>query len=259
MQANLELALELADIADRISLSRFRASDLQVETKPDLSPVTEADRAVEEALRTQIANARPDHGVVGEEFGSSGPAGARWIIDPIDATKNYVRGVPVWATLLALEVEGELVLGLVSAPALRRRWWAARGAGAFADGEPIAVSRISKLADAHILFSAFDGGDPPGWGESLLKLGSRCWRMRGFGDFWQHMLVAEGSAEVALEPAVSLWDMAAVQVIVEEAGGSFSDLGGARRADGGNAISSNGLLHEEVLHQVHPTPAPENK
>ncbi len=252
---DLELALELADVADRITLARFRAADLVVETKPDLTPVTEADTTVERAVRERLAEVRPDDAIVGEEYGSSGASdgGRRWIIDPIDGTKNYVRGIPVWATLLALHDDDQATVGVVSAPALGRRWWAALGAGAFAaDGlstepRPLRVSAVRALADAQLLVSGFDGWEEQGRLDQLLSLARRCWRTRGFGDFWTYMLIAEGVAEVGCEPVVSLWDLAAPQVIVEEAGGTFTDLGGVRTADGGDALATNGLLHEQAL------------
>jgi len=247
--ADLQLALELADLADAVTLERFRASDLVVETKPDLTPVSEADRAVEQLLRKRIAEERPAHAVLGEEFGvGDGPATTtRWIVDPIDGTKNYVRGIPVYATLIALERDGALSVGVASAPALGRRWWAARGAGAFADGVPLRVSRVAKLEDAQLGHSSVSSWADHGLTERFLELERRCWRGRGFGDFWTHMMVAEGACDVAAEPEVSLWDVAAVQVIVEEAGGRFTSLAGLPRADGGSAVSSNGLLHDEVL------------
>jgi histidinol-phosphatase len=247
--ADLRLALELADLADAVTLERFRASDLVVETKPDLTPVSEADRAVEQLLRKRIAEERPAHAVLGEEFGTGdGPRGStRWIVDPIDGTKNYVRGIPVYATLIALEREGALSVGVASAPALGRRWWAAKGAGAFADGAPLRVSRVATLEDAQLGHSSVSSWADHGLTERFLELERRCWRGRGFGDFWTHMMVAEGACDVAAEPEVSLWDVAAVQVIVEEAGGRFTNLAGVPRPDGGSAVSSNGLLHDEVL------------
>jgi histidinol-phosphatase len=247
--ADLQLALELADLADAVTLERFRATDLVVETKPDLTPVSEADRAVEQLLRKRIAEERPAHAVLGEEFGTGdGPAATtRWIVDPIDGTKNYVRGIPVYATLIALERDGALSVGVASAPALGRRWWAARGAGAFADGVPLRVSRVARLEDAQLGHSSVSSWADHGLTERFLELERRCWRGRGFGDFWTHMMVAEGACDVAAEPEVSLWDVAAVQVIVEEAGGRFTNLAGLPRADGGSAVSSNGLLHDEVL------------
>ncbi|HZD37722.1 MAG TPA: histidinol-phosphatase [Actinomycetes bacterium] len=245
---DLRLALELADLADAVTMERFRASDLVVETKPDLTPVSEADRAVEQLLRKRIGEERPDHAVLGEEFGGDGAgATARWIIDPIDGTKNYVRGIPVYATLIALERDGLLSVGVASAPALGRRWWAARDHGAFADGVPVRVSRVARLEDAQLGHSSVSSWTRHGLMEPFLELERRCWRGRGFGDFWTHLMVAEGAVDVAAEPEVSLWDVAAVQVIVEEAGGRFTNLAGVPRPDGGSAVSTNGLLHDEVL------------
>lgn len=250
MNADLALALELADEADAATLARFRDRGLVVETKPDLTPVSEADRAVEVALRRRLAAARPGHGVLGEELGEEGPGRAwRWVLDPIDGTKNYVRGIPVWGTLIALQHEGETVVGVVSAPALGRRWWAARAEGAFADGAPIAVSRVAALGDALLSYDEIVAFDRLGLADRFLGLTRRVWRVRGFSDFWAHVLVAEGSIDVAVhaEPGVRLWDLAPLQLIVEEAGGRFSDLSGTPSADGGSAVSSNGLLHDEVL------------
>ena len=255
-QEDLALALELVDVADAMTLARFRASDLLVETKPDLTPVTEADKAVEQTLRDRLADARPDDAIVGEEYGSSEApeSGRRWIVDPIDGTKNYVRGIPVWGTLLALQEGDEVTVGVVSAPGLQRRWWAAKGAGAFAtDGlaaapRRLAVSGVRALEDAQFCMSGFDGWDEaPDGIERLLALARACWRTRGFGDFWGYMLVAEGVAEISCEAVVSLWDLAAPQVIVEEAGGTFTDLGGVATAGGGDALATNGLLHEGAL------------
>ncbi len=252
---DLALALELADVADSITLARFRAADLVVETKPDLTPVTEADTAVERTLRDRLGAARPKDSIVGEEYGSSiaPDAGRRWIVDPIDGTKNYVRGIPVWGTLLALQEGDQITVGVVSAPALGRRWWASAGSGAFmSDGlvsepRPLRVSAVRALEDAQLCISGFDGWDVPGGIDRLLSLARSCWRTRGFGDFWSYMLVAEGVAEIACEAVVSLWDLAAPQVIVEEAGGTFTDLGGVRSAEGGDALATNGLLHEPAL------------
>ncbi len=238
MSPDLELALALADAADAISLPRFKTG-LTVETKPDLTPVTEADRAVETELRSLLADARPDDAVLGEEFGTRGDSPRRWIVDPIDGTKNYSRGVPVWATLIALEVEGVVELGVVSAPALARRWWAERGAGAFAGSERLHVSAVGRVEDAVLSF-ALDGQLPP--------LAARAWHVRGIGDFWAHMLVAEGAVDGAVDAVgVNVWDLAPVQVIVEEAGGRFTDARGESRIDSGTAVSSNGLLHGELL------------
>ena len=249
MTRDLQLALELADLADELTLSRFRALDLVVESKPDMTPVSEADHAAEEPMRRRIRSARPDHAVLGEEGGLDGPDGAscRWVLDPIDGTKNYVRGIPVYGTLIALQRDGRTEVGVVSAPALGRRWWAATGAGAFADGHAIHVSKVASIADAHLSYASLTGWDERGLGPQFGALARRFWRTRAFGDFWQHMLVAEGAIDVALEPEVSLWDLAALQVIVEEAGGRFTDLDGRAWPEGGNAVSSNGVLHDEVL------------
>jgi histidinol-phosphatase len=252
LDADLALALELADRADALTTERFRALDLTVESKPDLSPVTDADRAVEALLRDVLARRRPGDAMIGEEYGESGAGDRQWIVDPIDGTKNYVRGAPVWATLIALRVRGEVVLGVASAPALGRRWWAARGRGAYADGQPIQVSKVSDLADAHLSYSSLTGWEKLGRLEGLLDLSRRVWRTRAFGDFWSHVLVAEGVCDLAAEPEVSLWDLAALQVIVEEAGGRFTDLGGIARPDGGSAVSTNGHLHDQVLELLRP-------
>ena len=250
MTADLAFAHDLADLADSITLGRFRSADLSVETKSDLTPVTDADRATEEALRERIAALRPGDAVIGEEFGRDGApdTACRWILDPIDGTKNYLRGIPVFATLIALEREGDLVMGLVSAPTLGpRRWWASRGEGAFADGHTISVSRVSRLEDAQLLFGGLKTWDRAGRIRGLLALAGRCGRARGFGDFWMHMLVAEGAAEIAAEHEVSLWDLAAPKVILEEAGGRFTDLTGRATAEGGTALSTNGRLHRDAL------------
>jgi histidinol-phosphatase len=248
IDADLALALELADAADALTTARFRANDLQVSRKPDTSHVTEADHAAEELIREGIVAARPGDAVLGEEFGTAGTGRRRWIVDPIDGTANYVRGVPIWATLIALEEDDELRVGVVSAPALHTRWYAARGEGAFANERPIAVSKVSELADAQLCYS-----DIASWtvfrtsAQPMIDLLHTVWRARGVGDFLQHMLVAEGAADAAVEPVVNLWDLAALLVIVEEAGGRFTNLEGERTADGGSAVSSNGLLHDEVL------------
>ena len=241
MNPNLALGLQLADAADEISMRHYRRADLVIETKPDLTPVTVADRGVEERLRAMLP---AGDAVVGEEFGTTGTGDRRWIIDPVDGTKNFVRGVPVWATLIALEVKSTLTVGVVSAPALNRRWWAASGEGAFANGEPMHVSGIAALDDAQFSYSSLSG-----WADRdrLLDLADRCWRTRAFGDFWSYMLVAEGAADIAAEPEVALWDLAALQVIVEEAGGRFTDLAGNATPDGGSAVATNGLLHDDVL------------
>jgi histidinol-phosphatase len=239
--ADLELALKLADTADAIASAHFR-SGLSIETKPDLTPVTEADRAVETALRGILASERPDDAVLGEEEGVAGAGPRRWILDPIDGTRNYARGIPVWATLIALEDSGVVQLGVVSSPGLGQRWWAEREGGAFASGDPIHVSTIASVEEAVLSFS-IENEVPP--------LSRRAWHARGLGDFWAHMLVAEGAVDGAVDAVgVAEWDLAAVKVIVEEAGGRFSDFAGEARIDGGSAISSNGLLHDELLAAV---------
>ncbi len=249
---DLALAHSLADAADALTLDRFRALDLQVETKPDLTPVSDADRAVEQAVRRHLASTRPGDAVLGEEYGVDGDGPRRWVVDPIDGTKNFVRGVPVWATLVALQVDEHVEVGVVSAPALRRRWWAARGLGAHAgstnaDSRRLQVSGVTSLADAHLSYSSLTGWEDQGRLDGLLDLSRNVWRTRAFGDFWSHMLVAEGAVDISCEPEVSLWDLAALQVVVEEAGGRFSDLGGAARPDGGSVVCSNGALHDEAL------------
>ncbi len=238
MNPDLELAQRLADAADAISLPHFR-SGLAVEVKPDLTPVTEADRAVEAELRRILAEERPDDAVLGEEQGAAGSGSRRWIVDPIDGTRNYSRGIPVWATLIALEVDGVVQVGFVSAPALARRWWADRGAGVYANGEPIHVSAVSRIEDSVLSFAIED---------RVPALARRAWHARGFGDFWPYMLIAEGCVDGAADGlGVGEWDLAAMQVIVEEAGGRFSDHAGVPRIDGGSAVASNGLLHDELL------------
>jgi histidinol-phosphatase len=246
---DLALALELADLADAITLRRYRAEDLVVDTKPDLTPVTEADRDVEQALRERLAAERPGDAVIGEEFGGAldSAASRRWVIDPIDGTKSYVRGMPTWSTLIALSVDDVSTVGVVTSPAIPRRWWAQRGGGAFADGRPIHVSGVADLADAQLAWSGIEDWDAVGRLDAIVELARRCWRTRGIGDAWQYMLVAEGVAEIALDPEVKVWDLAAPQVIVEEAGGRFSDLRGVNRADGGSGIATNGLLHDAAL------------
>jgi histidinol-phosphatase len=232
--SDLDLALALADIADARSFPRFRALDLAVQTKPDLTPVTDADRAVEEALREHLELERPGDAVLGEEYGTTGDGARRWILDPIDGTKNFSRGLPIWATLIALEDNGVLTASVVSAPALGRRWWAARGEGAFANGERIRVSRVARLEEAAV--SADYAAPLRG-----------VWHGRALGDFWQHMLVAEGALDAAVDPGLNLWDVAALVPIVEEAGGRITSLDGADPVAGGSALSSNGALHEAVL------------
>jgi histidinol-phosphatase len=246
LDADLRFAHELADLAEAITLARFRAGDLQVETKPDLTPVSEADRAAEEAIRAHVAASGRGERVLGEEYGedlSNGSGGgARWIVDPIDGTKSYVRGIPVWATLLALERDGTVDVAVVSAPVLRRRWWATRGGGAFADGEPIRVSGVARLEDATVSTTSYRGM-PAGWTDLI----ERAWTARSWGDFWHHCLVAEGAVDVACEPETFVWDYAAIRLIVEEAGGRVTTFDGGAPHHGGTYVSTNGALHDPTL------------
>jgi histidinol-phosphatase len=250
---DLALALALADLADEITTAHFRTSDLAVQTKPDMTPVSEADTAAERAIRTLVAQARPQDAILGEEYGAEEiPANERrWIIDPIDGTKSYVRGQPVWGTLIALQDHGQVVLGVASAPALLRRWWGTAAGGAFVReggvGQParsIAVSRIGHLADAELVFGGLEDWRDAGRLAQLTALSEQVWRTRGHGDFWQYMLVAEGAAELATDPDVSIWDLAAPLAIVRAAGGTFTDFAGAVTPDGRSGLASNGLLHE---------------
>ncbi len=249
---DLRLAHVLADAVERITMARFQAADLVVETKPDLTPVSDADRAAEELIRSQLARTRPRDAVIGEEFGSTGHGPRRWILDPIDGTKNFVRGVPVWATLIALVDGDEPVVGLVAAPALHRRWWAAKGAGAYAgrslaSARRLQVSRVADLADASLSYASLDGWAQLGRLPEFLDLLSSCWRTRAYGDFWSYMLLAEGAVDLAAEPELATYDMAALVPIVTEAGGRFTGLDGRDGCWSGNAVATNGLLHDEVL------------
>jgi histidinol-phosphatase len=250
---DLTLALMLADRADALTSDRFGALDLRVDTKPDLTPVTDADRAVETELREVLGRERPRDSVVGEEFGGTTVfTGRQWIVDPIDGTKNFVRGVPVWASLIALLEDGVPTVGVVSAPALRRRWWAARGHGAFAavDGSPprmLSVSSVAQLGSASLSFSSLSGWALRGLRDRFIELTDAVWRVRAYGDFLSYCLVAEGAVDIAAEPEVSVWDLAALDVLVREAGGTLTGLDGRAGPHGGSAVATNGLLHQEVL------------
>ncbi|RJO79793.1 histidinol-phosphatase [Nocardia panacis] len=250
---DLDLALRLADAADAITEARFGALDLRVDAKPDLTPVSDADLAVEQALREILARERAGDSVLGEEFGGAAEfSGRGWVIDPIDGTKNFVRGVPIWSTLIALLVDGIPVVGVVSAPALARRWWAATGSGAwtsFQGGAPksISVSEVGALESASLAFSSLSGWRDLGIRDRFLELTDAVWRVRGYGDFLSYCLLAEGAVDIATEPEVSLWDLAPLDILVREAGGRFSALDGTAGPHGGNAVASNGLLHDEVL------------
>ncbi|MFC8047793.1 histidinol-phosphatase [Nocardia sp. NPDC057353] len=253
---DLTLALTLADAADSITAARFGALDLRVDAKPDLTPVSDADLAVERELRRLLTERRPADAVLGEEFGGEAEFnGRQWVIDPIDGTKNFVRGVPIWATLIALLENGMPVVGVVSAPALARRWWAAQGSGAwtrFHPGapQPITVSKVTNLADASLAFSSLSGWRERGLRENFLALTDDVWRVRGYGDFFGYCLVAEGAVDVATEPEVSLWDLAPLDILIREAGGRFTALNGGAGPHGGDAVASNGLLHDTVLQRL---------
>lgn len=262
---DLTLALRLADLADAESLRRFRAADLRVETKPDRTPVTDADRAVERAIRDLLAAERPGDAILGEEYGGEAAPGRQWIVDPIDGTTNYLRGLPIWATLVALAVDGEPVVGVASAPALGRRWWAARGRGAWAASlpggapQPIAVSGVRDLPDAFLSYNSLQGWAAAGDLDPLLALSRRVWRTRALGDFWSYVLVAEGQLDVAAEHDLQVYDLAALVPIVEEAGGRFCALDGRPGPWHGTALATNGLLHDDVLQVLassHPARSP---
>lgn len=251
---DLGLALQMADEADALTLDRFGALDLHVETKPDLTPVTDADKSAEELLRGLLGANRPDDAVVGEEFGGTAVfEGRQWVLDPIDGTKNFVRGVPVWSTLIALLQDGVPTVGVVSAPALARRWWASSGEGAFTSfngvTRRISVSGVSELDSASLSYSDLTTG----WEDrrpQFVELTDAVWRVRGYGDFWSYCLLAEGAVDVVTEPEVKLWDLAPLDIVVREAGGLFTSIDGTPGPHGGSAIATNGLLHDEVLRRL---------
>jgi histidinol-phosphatase len=256
MSRDLTLTLTLADRADALTSARFGSLDLRIETKPDLTPVTDADRAVETELRAMLARERPNDSIVGEEFGGTPTfTGRQWIIDPIDGTKNFVRGVPVWASLIALLEDGVPVVGAVSAPALQRRWWAAHGQGAFVavDGAPprrLSVSSVAQLNSASLSFSSLSGWAQRGLRELFIELTDAVWRVRAFGDFFSYCLLAEGAVDIATEPEVSVWDLAALDILVREAGGTLTGLDGIAGPHRGSAVATNGPLHDEVLRRL---------
>ena len=254
----LDFALETADAADVVARRWFRR-DVEIATKPDRTYVTAADREIERLVRTRLADRFPAHGIVGEEYGDEDrPGEFRWIVDPIDGTANFVRGVPVFALLLAVERDGELQAGVVSAPAMGERWFAARGLGAWAEGgasgagvrRRLAVSRVAALGDAQVVYGAATDVQRSGRAPGFTALLGDVWRDRGFGDFWGYCLVAEGAAEAMVEADLKIWDLAAPALLVEEAGGRITDLTGERRLDGGTALATNGLLHDEVLRRL---------
>lgn len=248
---DLRLAHVIADQVDGLTTARFRAQDLQVETKPDTTPVTDADRRAEEIVRAQLSRTRPRDAVVGEELPDTGHGPRQWVVDPIDGTKNFVRGVPVWATLIALIDQGRPVVGLVSAPALGRRWWAAEGAGAWtgralSSATRLQVSGVTRLEDASVSWSSLTGWEEQGRLDGFLDLLRTVWRSRAYGDFWSYVLVAEGAVDVAAEPELALHDMAALVPIVTEAGGRFTSVEGVDGPFGGSAVATNGHLHDQV-------------
>ncbi|WAC65562.1 histidinol phosphatase [Agrococcus sp. SL85] len=253
--ADLDLALRMADAADAISMERFGARDLEVTTKPDATHVTDADRAVERRIRDMLADERPDDAVFGEEFGSSGQAPRQWIIDPIDGTAHFLRGAPVWATLIALAVDGHPVVGVVSSPALGGRWWAAQGSGAWKRGEGAApqrirVSEVADLADAAISYNSIQGWDGAGRIGDLVALQRDVWRARSYGDAWSYMLLAEGKVDAVGEFDLKPYDMAALVPVVEEAGGAFTSVDGEPGPWHGSALATNGVLHAELLRRL---------
>lgn len=253
---DLGLALELAGHADQLTMSRFEAADLNVKSKPDMTPVSDADLACEKLLRAELAKARPQDEVLGEEFGGEQiMSGRQWVIDPIDGTKNYVRGVPVWATLIALLEDGQPIVAVVSAPALRRRWFACEGSGAYrvfgGEKRRLRVSGVDKIGDASIAMSSLSGWLEADLREELIAMTDNAWRLRGYGDFWNYCLLAEGAVDVAAEPEVSLWDLAAPYLLVKEAGGRFTSLDGVDSPAGGSAVATNGHLHETVMGYFH--------
>lgn len=253
---DLRLAHVLADQADAVTMDRFRSTDLKVAAKADHSPVTDADRSAEEIIRKQLAASRSRDSVYGEEMGTTGRSSRVWVIDPIDGTKNFLRGVPVWATLIGLVEDGKVVAGVVSAPALGLRWWAAQGQGAFTGtsllrNRPIRVSQVDTLNEASLSFSSLEGWEAAGRLDEFMDLTRAMWRTRAYGDFWSYMLVAEGAVDAAAEPELEAYDMAALVAIVEEAGGRFTSLLGDEGPWGGHALASNGLLHDEILERLN--------
>lgn len=252
---DLALALELADAADQISLPRFRALDLNVETKPDMSPVTDADKSVEKMIISMLATNRPDDAVVGEEFGSSGQSSRKWIIDPIDGTANFVRGVPVWASLIALSIDGKPTVSVVSAPAMGLRWWAAPGVGAKTksfDGKirSLSVSKVSELENSSLSYNNLQLWQKSALLPQLLKLSERVWRTRAYGDFWSYMLLAEGSVDLVAEHDLKIYDIAALVPIIEQAGGQISDLSGELTESSSSILASNKLLHAKAQNSL---------
>jgi len=253
---DLALALELAEVADEISLARFRALDLHVESKPDRSPVTDADRSVEQAIKKLLAAKAPGDALIGEEYGTTGSGNRTWIIDPIDGTANYLRGVPVWATLIALAIDGKPVVSVVSAPAMGRRWWAAPEIGAFTrdiDGtqRKLSVSAVSELEDASLSYNNLQLWDQADMLSELMELSRKIWRTRAYGDFWSYMLLAEGAVDVVAEHDLKIYDIAALVPIVEQAGGKFTAIAGPLTAETSSVLATNGKLHSAVSAELN--------
>ena len=249
---DLALALALAANADHISLDRYQALDLVVTTKPDLSPVTYADQAVERSIRSGIEAARPDDSILGEEYGTHGSGRRQWIIDPIDGTANFLRGVPIWGTLISLAVDGVPIVGVVSAPALGKRWWAASGHGAWGqatgqEARALRVSSVAEIADASLSYNSISGWDEEGRLDEIVALTRRVWRSRAIGDMWAYMLLAEGALDIVGEFDLKPYDLAALIPIVQEAGGTFTSVDGEPGPWGGSGLATNGLLHGEAL------------
>ena len=245
---DLALAHELADLADQITLDRFRAQDLKIETKPDSSPVTDADKATERALKAHLAAKRPEDALIGEEYGSSGQATRTWIIDPIDGTANFMRGVPVWATLIALAIDGKPTVSVVSAPALGRRWWAAPNIGAWTRDvngleREIQVSGIADKVHASISYNNLKLWDESGKLPQLIEFSRELWRTRAYGDFYSYMLLAEGSVDIVAEHDLKIYDIAALVPIVEQAGGKLTAMDGPLTSDTSSVLATNGKLH----------------
>ncbi len=248
-ERELAFAHDVADRAAEIGLGYFRGR-FEVMTKPNLSPVTEADLAIETMVRERLADSYPDDDILGEEQGGADRGGRTWILDPIDATKNFALRIPVWGTLLALRVEGDLKVAVVSAPAIGERYAAVRGAGATMNGEPIRVSMVERVQDSHVLYAGMKSFLREPRNEAVLGLVAEASRTRAFGDFWGHVLVARGAAEVMVEPELNVWDFAAPQLVTEEAGGRVTAMDGGPTTHGGSVLTTNGLLHDEVLRRI---------
>jgi histidinol-phosphatase len=253
---DLELALALADAADAISLTRFQALDLKIETKPDRTPVTDADQSVERKIREMISQLAPSDIVIGEEFENTGSSSRAWIVDPIDGTANFLRGLPIWATLIALRIDSTITTSVVSAPAMGRRWWASQGEGAFTrdvDGSvrKLSVSAVSDLSDSYISYNSIQQWQRIGKEKNIENLSQQVWRIRAFGDFLSYMYVAEGAIDAASEPDLKIYDIAALVPIVQEAGGRFTDLTGELSEHSSTVLASNGLIHEAIRAELN--------